>query len=129
MQDLYSFNNLKILLFYVIIPLTTILILFLIISKIYESGRKNKDKNQTNYVLNYWSITMCIIFVAILLSTSVGFAAAFTRTLREFNIVEENKFLYYFFMFFPIFPFSFLIIYIRKYLKNIKNKEMIEEGE
>lgn len=129
METIYSMENLKVLLFYVMIPLTIILVLFYLFTKIYLVKRRNANINHTNYVINYWSNFLGIFFAAILLSVSIGFAAAFIKTLDELAIVDENIFLYYFFMFFPIVPFIFLLIYIRKFLKNIKKKEELEKRD
>ena len=129
MKTIYSMENLKVLLFYVMLPLTIILILFYLFTKIYSNKRSNADINYTNYVINYWSNFLGIFFAATLLSVSIGFAAAFIKTLNELEIVAENIFLYYFFMLFPIIPCIFLLSYIRKFLKNIKKKEELEKRD
>ena len=119
----------RVLLFYVIIPLLVILVLFFIGTKIYEHRNKDKDLNQTNYVINYWSNVMGIIFTAILLSVSIGFSLAFTENVRALNVIEENIFFYYFFMVFPVFPLFFLIFYIVKFINNIRRKEKLDKEE
>ncbi len=127
METIYTTENFKILLFYIIIPLTVVLILFFIGTKIYTYLNKDKNSNDVNYAINYWSNVLGIIFTAILLSVSVGFAFAFIKTLHNLNIVESNIVLYYFFMFFPIIPFLFLIFYIRKFLYNMRLKEKLDK--
>ncbi len=119
----------RVLLFYVIIPLLVILVLFFIGTKIYEHSNKDKDLNQTNYVINYWSNVMGIIFTAILLSVSIGFSLAFTENVRALNAIEENIFFYYFFMVFPVFPLFFLIFYIVKFINNIRRKVKLDKEE
>ena len=119
----------RVLLFYVIIPLLVILVLFFIGTKIYEHRNKDKDLNQTNYVINYWSNVMGIIFTAILLSVSIGFSLAFTENVRALNVIEENIFFYYFFMVFPVFPLFFLIFYIVKFINNIRRKVKLDKEE
>lgn len=128
-QTVYSEENMRVLLFYVIIPLLIILVLFFIGTKIYEHFNKDKDLNRTNFVINYWSNVMGIIFTAILLSVSIGFSLAFTENVRALNAIEENIFFYYFFMVFPLFPLFFLIFYIVKFINNIKRKEKIDKEE
>lgn len=125
-QTVYSEENLRVLLYYVIIPLLAIIILFFIGTKIYAHFNKEKDENRTNFVINYWSNVMGIILIAILLSVSIGFALAFTENVRELNAIAENKVLYYFFMVFPAFPLVFLIYYISKFIINIKRKEKLD---
>ena len=129
METIYSIEDLRFLFFYLIIPFTVILILFYIFTKIYTKKHQDQDKNYTNYVVNYWSNVLGIIFAAILLSVSLGFGAAFTRTLEDLAIVNENIFLYYFFMFFPILPLIFLFIYIGKFIRNMRRKEKLEREE
>ena len=97
-QTVYSEENLKVLLFYVIIPLIVIYIIFYIGLKIYEHRNKKKDSNRVNFVMNYWSTAIAILFTAILLSISIGFSLAFTENVRELNAVDENLMLYYFFI-------------------------------
>ena len=128
-QTVYSEENMRVLLFYIIIPLLVILVLFFIGTKIYEHHNKDKDLNSTNYVINYWSNVMGIIFTAILLSVSIGFSLAFTENVRALNAIEENIFFYYFFMVFPLFPLFFLIFYIVKFINNIKRKEKLDKEE
>lgn len=128
-QTVYSEENMRVLLFYVIIPLLVILVLFFIGTKIYEHRNKDKDLNQTNYVINYWSNVMGIIFTAILLSVSIGFSLAFTENVRVLNAIEENIFFYYFYMVFPVFPLFFLIFYITKFITNIRRKEKLDKLE
>ena len=124
----YSEKNFKILLFYIIIPLTILLLAFFIGTKIYEKLRKNKDINHTNYVINYWTSFIGIFIASILLSISIGYVAAFTKLVNDYNALDDNIFFYYFFMIFPIIPFIFLIIYIRKFIRNLKNQDKIKEG-
>ena len=128
-QTVYSEENMRVLLIYVIIPLLIILVLFFIGTKIYEHFNKDKDLNRTNFVINYWSNVMGIIFTAILLSVSIGFSLAFTENVRALNAIEENIFFYYFFMVFPLFPLFFLIFYIVKFINNIKRKEKLDKEE
>ncbi len=127
MQTIYSIRNLRILLFYVMIPLLIVLILFFIFSRIYIKKRENKDSNKTNYVLNYWGDVLGIVFSTILLSVSVGFAAALMKTLRDLNAISENIVFYYAFALFPIIPFIFMYLYIKKFIRNINKKEKLEE--
>ena len=119
----------RVLLFYIIIPLLIILVLFFIGTKIYEHRNKDIDLNRTNFVINYWSNVMGIIFTAILLSVSIGFSLAFTENVRALNAIEENIFFYYFFMVFPLFPLFFLIFYIVKFINNIRRKEKLDKEE
>lgn len=126
-QTVYSEENMRVLLFNVIIPLLIILVLFFIGTKIYEHRNKDKDLNRTNFVINYWSNVMGIIFTAILLSVSIGFSLAFTENVRALNAIEENIFFYYFFMVFPLFPLFFLIFYIVKFINNIRRKEKLDK--
>lgn len=128
-QTVYSEENMRVLLFYVIIPLLIILVLFFIGTKIYEHRNKDKDLNRTNFVINYWSDVIGIIFTAILLSVSIGFSLAFTENVRALNAIEENIFFYYFFMVFPLFPLFFLIFYIVKFINNIRRKEKLDKEE
>ena len=125
-ETVYSERNLRVLLFYVIIPLVVILILFFIGTKIYAHYSKNKDQNNVNYAINYWSNVVGIIFTAILLSVSIGFSLAFTANVRDLNAIEENKVFYYFFMVFTAFPLVFLIYYIGKFVTNISKKEKLD---
>lgn len=128
-QTVYSEENMRVLLFYIIIPLLIILVLFFIGTKIYEHRNKDIDLNRTNFVINYWSNVMGIIFTAILLSVSIGFSLAFTENVRALNAIEENIFFYYFFMVFPLFPLFFLIFYIVKFINNIRRKEKLDKEE
>lgn len=128
-HTVYSEENLKVLLFYVIIPLIVIYILFYIGLKIYEHRNKKKDSNRVNFVMNYWSNTMGVIFTAILLSISIGFSLAFTENVRELNAIDQNIVLYYFFMVFPVIPLFFLIYYIVKFIINIKKKDKLDKEE
>ena len=126
-QTVYSEENLKVLLFYVIIPLIVIYIIFYIGLKIYEHRNKKKDSNRVNFVMNYWSNAIGILFTAILLSISIGFSLAFTENVRELNAVDENLMLYYFFIVFPVIPLFFLIYYITKFVINIRRKDKLDK--
>ena len=124
----YNEKNFKILLFYIIIPLTILLLVFFIGTKIYEKLRKNKDINHTNYVINYWNSFIGVFIASVLLSVSIGYGVAFTKLVNDYNALDDNIFFYYFFMAFPIIPLIFLIIYIRKFIHNLKAQDKIEEG-
>ena len=124
----YNEKNFKILLFYIIIPLTILLFVFFIGTKIYEKLRKNKNINRTNYVINYWTSFIGVFISSVLLSVSIGYGAAFTKLVNDYNVINDNMFSYYFFMAFPIIPLIFLIIYIRKFIHNLKAQDKIEEG-
>ena len=126
-QAVYNEENFRVLLFYIILPLTVVLLLFFAGTKIYSALKKDKDINQTNYAINYWTNVLGILVTAILLSVSIGFALSFTQTVRDLNAIEENAFLYYFVMVFPFIPFIFLIVYIRKFIVNMKIKEKLDE--
>ena len=128
-QTVYSAENMRVLLYYVIIPLLLILIIFFIGTKIYEHRNRNKDSNRTNFVINYWSNTLGIIFTAVLLSVSIGFSLAFRENLKVLDAVDENIFLYYFFTVFPILPLLFLIFYVSRFIINIRKKEKLEQKE
>lgn len=128
-KTVYSEENLRVLLFYVIIPLLVVLVLFFIGTKIYEHHNKDKDKNRTNFVINYWSNVVGIFVTSILLSISIGFSLAFTENVRELNAIDENAFFYYFFMVFPVVPLLFLIYYIAKFIINIRKKDKLEKEE
>ena len=128
-KTVYSEENMRVLLYYVMIPLIVLLILFFICIKIYEHRNKKKNLNRTNFVINYWSNVIGIIFTAILLSVSIGFSLAFTENVRVLNAIDENIFFYYFFMVFPVFPLIFLIYYICKFIINIRRKEKLEQKE
>ena len=67
-QAVYSEENFRVLLFYIILPLTVVLLLFFAGTKIYSALKKDKDINQTNYAINYWTNVLGILVTAILLS-------------------------------------------------------------
>ena len=123
METIYTTENFKILLFYIIIPLTVVLILFFIGTKIYTYLNKDKNSNDVNYAINYWTNVLGVLVTSILLSVSIGFALSFTQTVRDLNAVEENAFLYYFFMVFPIIPFIFLIVCVDAAILEIKSPQ------
>ena len=127
-SSIYSEKNFRILLFYIIIPLTILLFVFLIGTKIYEKLRKNNNINHTNYVINYWTSFIGVFIASVLLSVSIGYGAAFTKLVNDYNVINVNKFSSYFFMAFPIIPLIFLIIYIRKFIINLRNQDKIKEG-
>lgn len=128
-ETVYSADNMKFLLYYIVIPLVLILIIFFIGTKIYEHHNRNKDSNRTNFVINYWSNTLGIIITAILLSVSIGFSLAFRENLKILDVVDENIFLYYFFTLFPILSLLFLVFFVSKFIINIQKKEEFESKE
>ena len=104
-QTVYSEENMRVLLFYVIIPLIVILFLFFIGTKVYEHRNKDKDRDRTNYVINYWSNVMGIIFTAILLSVSVLFVFIVSSSVFNLGIVVSIP------SSFPVYTISFVLEY------------------
>ena len=78
-QAVYSEENFRVLLFYVILPLTVVLLLFFAGTKIYSALKKDKDINQTNYAINYWTNVLGILVTAILLSVSIASSPSITE--------------------------------------------------
>lgn len=121
MQTVYSMENLRYILFYLVIPLLVLLIISFIILNIYK--HKNKGNSHTSYVVSYWNNVLGVIITSMLLAVSIGFALAFVKTVSENNLIAENRFFYYFFMVFPAVPLVFLLYYISKFVMNVNNKE------
>ncbi len=129
MTVVYSLSNLEKLIWYIVVPLLVLMIIFSCFCLIYNLKNKDKYPNKTNYVVNYWSAVLGIIFGAILLAVSLGFSAAFIQTVRDLNAIAQNRFFYYFFMFFPIIPCTFLVIFIMKFVTNLNKHYIVEEEE
>lgn len=133
MELVFSFEHLEKVIKYVVIPLLVVLLVFLIFQFIYKIKHRNDMDSEKNYIINYWSQVISIIFCAVVLGVVNGFSIAYIQEVRNYGLIEQNQFFYYFLMFFPIVPFVFLIIFIRKFLKNIKEykneKELYNEKE
>ncbi len=129
MTVVYSLANLEKIIWYVLIPLLIVMIVFCLFTLFYNLKNSKKYPNKTNYVVNYWSNVVGIIFGAILLAVSIGFSTAFTQTVRELHVIADNRFFYHFFMVFPIIPFLFLIISVVKFVSNLNKHYIVEKEE
>lgn len=129
MKAVYSSSNLEQIIWYVLVPLTVALLIFTLFSYFYNLAHYKKRPNHTNYVINFWSSVLGIIFGAMLLAAALGFSLAFIQNVQELNLVAEKQFFYYFFMVFPIIPFIFLIVSIRRFLLNLSKRHIANEEE
>ena len=120
MELVFSFEHLEKVIKYVVIPLLIVLLIFWIFQFIYKIRQRKDMDSEKNYVINYWSQVISIIFCAVVLGVVNGFSIAYIQEVRNYGLIEQNQFFYYFLMFFPIVPFVFLIVLIRRFLKNIK---------
>ncbi len=120
MELVFSFEHLEKVIKYVVIPLLIVLLIFWIFQFIYKIRHRKDMDSEKNYVINYWSQVISIIFCAVVLGVVNGFSIAYIQEVRNYGLIEQNQFFYYFLMFFPIVPFVFLIVLIRRFLKNIK---------
>ncbi len=127
MKTVYSIKTLTNVIWFVLIPLLIILIVYFIFINLYRADHEAKYPNRTNYVRNYWSSLIGVIFGAILFAMSLGFALAFIQTVRNLGAIEQNKFFYYFFMVFPIIPFLFLIVFMKKFISNLNKKYILDK--
>ncbi len=128
MDIIVSLESLEKVFWYVIIPLIIVLVFFYLFIFIYDRKEK-KTNSEHNYVINYFGNIISIIFGAAFLGVTIGFSGAFIKTLQDYGMMNENQFLYYFVMIFPVFPLIFLLYFIRKFMKNIKAKEKLDRKE
>lgn len=127
MKTIYSITNLTNIIWFVLVPLLIVLVVYFIFINLYSASHEKKYPNRTNYIRNYWSSLIGIIFGSVLFAVSIGFALAFTQTVRNLNAIEQNKFFYYFFMVFPIIPFIFLITFIKRFITNLNKRYILEK--
>ena len=128
MDVIISLENLGKVLWYVLVPLIVVLLCFYLFIFIYDRKTKKKDAYH-NYVINYIGNVISIIFGAAFLGVTIGFSCAFIQTLMDYGMVQENQFLYYLVLFFPILPLIFFLFFIGKFIKNLKRKEELDRKE
>ncbi len=127
MQIFYSLSGVEEVIYMVLIPLFVTLILYGFFVFFYSLHMKDKDQQRKNYVISFWSSVIGVLFGAILLSVSIGFVIALIKRVNTQGLVVNNQFLYTLFCCFPVVPFIFLIIFIRRFLKTLKQKSRLDE--
>ena len=120
-------ENLQKVIWYVIVPFVIIMLLFSIGVFFYNLKNHDEKPNETNYWINFWMGVLFILFGSILLAVSIGFCVAMIKNMYDYKIVNEQKFFYYLFLFFPLVPLSFLAVSISKFIHNLSLKHIVEE--
>lgn len=113
----YSVSFLLKLLLWVFVPVLIIVVIASILLRNYSKKLKAGDKNE--YKIDLYSSILAILIVGALLAIVIGFSITFTSNLKERNLVENNKILYYFILITPLIPFTGIIYYIRKIVQSL----------
>lgn len=127
MNIFYSLTGVREVVYMVLIPLFVTLVLYGLFVFFYSMKMRNKNQREKNYVISFWSSVIGIVFGAVLLSVSIGFVIAFVKRVEAEGLVVNNQLIYTLFCCFPVIPFLFLISFIYRFLKNLKEKAKIEE--
>lgn len=113
----FSKENFFMLMKWVFIPVSVMVVIVGLIALIYKKVSKNT--NRTNRMIDFFTSLLAIVVTSLLLVIVVSFAISFIETMRERNLIEANKLIYYLILFIPIIPFSFLVYCIVKFAKTI----------
>lgn len=127
MKIFYDIPYMKDIMQYVLIPIVMVIIVVGVALFIYSKKVEDHESPRYNFVMNFWSSLIGIVITGAILAIAVGFSFAMTEKMREYNLIEEKKMLYYLLKYFIIIPFIFVLWYIVKFLKTIYYKPKKEK--
>lgn len=133
MQELkvgYSFDYLKEVFSYILIPV--IIVLFIVIIGLFIYSKKEKDHTteRYTYTINFWSYLMCIILSAALFAIALSFVVSLNKSIAGRTVDKTN--LIYLVYATPLVPLLFLVITGIRWIKMFlsykgQTKEQIKE--
>ena len=89
----FSKENFFMLMKWVFIPVSVMVVIVGLIALIYKKVSKNT--NRTNRMIDFFTSLLAIVVTSLLLVIVVSFAISFIETMRERNLIEANKLIYY----------------------------------
>ena len=111
------------------LPILIIVIIVGIAIHIYsKKAQKNGVANYQNKA-NFHSALISIVITLVLLAVTVCFSVNFINIMKEQNLIEANKIVYYVVLGSPLIPFVFLIYLITRFVKSLSSNQKEEEEE
>ena len=131
----YSFDYLKEVFNYILIPVFIVLLIVVVGLVIYAKKEKDHTTEKYNYTMNFWSYLMCIILSAALFAIALSFVVSLHNSIAG-RPVDKNNLIYIVYLS-PIIPLLFLIstgVHWIKMFLSYKNRrdddnDEIEENE
>ncbi len=103
----YSFDYLKEVFNYILVPVFIVLLIVLVGLFIYSRVEKDHTTDRYNYTINFWSYLMCIILSAALFAIALSFVVSLHSSIAGRQVDQTN--LIYLVYLSPIIPFAFLV--------------------
>ena len=120
----YSFDYLKEVFNYILIPVFIVLLIVVVGLVIYAKKEKDHTTEKYNYTMNFWSYLMCIILSAALFAIALSFVVSLHNSIAG-RPVDKNNLIYIVYLS-PIIPLIFLMVFIGlKCSYHIKIEEMM----
>ena len=125
LQVSYSFDYLKEVFNYILVPVFIVLLIVLIGLFIYSRVEKDHTTEHYNYTINFWSYLMCIILSAALFAIALSFVVSLHSSIAGRQVDKTN--LIYLVYLSPLIPLAFLVStgihWIRMFLSYRENKK------
>ena len=125
----YDFDFLFKLVKYVFIPVLALALIMAIVIFVYSKHVKKKDIEHYNYLVEFWTTLLAILVIGGLFAITIGFAISLTNTIKNYDLVETYKIIYYLVLATPLVPFFFLVYYIYRIVVTVSNKPDPNEYE
>lgn len=124
----YDFSFLLKMIKFVFLPVLAVVILTAFIIFIYSKRVKKKDIKRYNYLVEFWTTLLAIMIIGALSAVTVGFSVSLSRSIKMYNLVEGNEFIYYMVLLVPVVPLIFLCVYIYRIIIVLINKPTKEKN-
>lgn len=118
----YDFDFLLKLIKDIFVPILVVVVLTAIVVSLYARRYKKTDIEKYRYITNLWTNVLAIFVIGGLFALCIGFSVSVISSMQEYDLISSNQGLYYVFLCTPFIPLLFLLVYLIRFMKTIKDR-------